>query len=240
MSVTLADSNNLWWLRRRRWPGRAGHHRLLRLSCELPGTWSGSRRPWLLRRPGCPKRCITSPASMRPSGSIAPTTTPWLSTRENWRGAVPRPRSLGNLFGSSAFVRGQLDQVRDVLARSGISGVGPSRSTALLDALNRFRAELDSYGADQHALTAHHTAPTCSLSEEHRGSSTSRRVRGPIEGSPPRRPEVAAGYPIDCDDRVRASCAALVSVRQHRAAGGVSTIQTSDGTRYTICESSRL
>ena len=125
-------------------------------------------------------------------------------------------RVARHLVGQRAPVVAPLDQVRDVLARSGQSpALDEADRKLLLDALDQFRAELDSYGADQHALHGSpHSSNVLVVGGAPRFIDFETACRGPIEWDLAHLDsEVAAGYPIDCDDRVRASCAALVSVK---------------------------
>jgi hypothetical protein len=85
----------------------------------------------------------------------------------------------------------------------------------LLAALDRFRAELASYRADQHALHGSpHNANALVVGGEPRFIDCETACRGPMEwdlahvGS-----DVAAAYPERCEDRVRVIRAALVSVK---------------------------
>jgi predicted trehalose synthase len=219
-AVILADSNNVVvWLAPSPVVAKVGtgHHRSLRLELRIARHLVAQRAP------------VVAPAAELPQEvhHLAGFEVTFWHYHADDHAVDADPRKLGEaLFrvhealetfsGQLPSFEVELDQVRDVLAGSGQSpALDEADRRLLLDALNQFRAELDSYGAGWYAL---HGSPHRSNVLVVGGAPLfidfETACRGPIEWDLAHLdPEVAVGYPVDCDDRVRASCAALVSVK---------------------------
>jgi Phosphotransferase enzyme family len=218
--VTLADSNNVVvWLTPSPVVAKVGtgHHRSLSLELQVARHLVARRAP------------VVAPATELPPRvhHLAGFDVTFWQYQAHDHAEDVDPRKLGGALldlhealetysGYLPSYEIELDEVNHVLRQ-------PARSPALdeadrhllLAALDWFRAELASYNADQHALHGSpHSSNVLVVAGEPRFIDFETACWGPIEwdlahvGS-----EVAAAYPNVCDDRARASCAALVSVK---------------------------
>jgi Phosphotransferase enzyme family len=219
-AVTLADSNNVVvWLTPSPVVARVGtgHHRSLSLELHVARHLVACRAPVFAPAPELPQ-VVHHLAGFD--------VTFWQYHADDRAEDVDPAKlavALSQLHQALATYPGvlpsyevELDEVGDVLHNhSRSAALDHCDRDVLLAALDRFRAELASYRADRHALHGSpHSNNVLVVGGAPRFIDFETACRGPIDwdlahvGA-----DVAAAYPSVSDDRVRASCAALVSVK---------------------------